>query len=79
MLMAKLYELEQSKRDSELAKLYGEKGQIAWGNQIRSYVLDDRRVKDHRTNVETFNPDKVLDGDIQMFIDAYLRKRAAKK
>jgi peptide chain release factor 2 len=79
MLMAKLYELEQSKRDSELAKLYGDKGQIAWGNQIRSYVLDDRRVKDHRTNVETFNPDKVLDGEIQMFIDAYLRKRAERK
>ena len=79
MLTAKLYELEQRKRDGELAKLYGEKGQIAWGNQIRSYVLDDRRVKDHRTNVETFNPDKVLDGEIQVFIDAYLRKRAAKR
>ncbi len=78
MLLARLYELEQRKRDSDLAKLYGEKGQIAWGNQIRSYVLDDRRVKDHRTNVETFNPDRVLDGDIQMFIDAYLRKRAGK-
>ena len=78
MLMARVYELEQRKRDAELSKLYGEKGQIAWGNQIRSYVLDDRRVKDHRTNVETFNPDKVLDGDIQMFIDAYLRKRAQK-
>jgi len=76
MLTARVYELEQRKRDGELAKLYGEKGQIAWGNQIRSYVLDDRRVKDHRTNVETFNPDKVLDGEIQMFIDAYLRKRA---
>ena len=78
MLMAKLYELEQRKRDSELAKLYGDKGQIAWGNQIRSYVLDDRRVKDHRTGVETFNPDKVLDGELQAFIDAYLRKRAGK-
>ncbi len=78
MLTARLYELEERKRDSELAKLYGEKGQIAWGNQIRSYVLDDRRVKDHRTNTETFNPDKVLDGDIQEFIDAYLRKRAGK-
>ncbi len=79
MLMAKLYELEQRKRDGELAKLYGDKGQIAWGNQIRSYVLDDRRVKDHRTDVETFNPDKVLDGDIQMFIDAYLRERTARR
>jgi peptide chain release factor 2 len=79
MLTAKLFELEQRKRDSDLAKLYGDKGQIAWGNQIRSYVLDDRRVKDHRTGAETFNPDRVLDGDIQMFIDAYLRKRAGKK
>jgi peptide chain release factor 2 len=79
MLTAKIFELEERKRDKELAKLYGEKGQIAWGNQIRSYVLDDRRVKDHRTNVETFNPDKVLDGDIQEFIDSYLRKRAEKK
>ncbi len=78
VMMARLYEQEQRKRDADLAKLYGDKGQIAWGNQIRSYVLDDRRVKDHRTGVETFNPDKVLDGDIQMFIDAYLRKRAEK-
>ncbi|NQT92268.1 MAG: peptide chain release factor 2, partial [Lentisphaerae bacterium] len=79
MLSARVYESEQIKRDGELAKLYSDKGQIAWGNQIRSYVLDDRRVKDHRTHVETFNPDKVLDGDIQMFIDAYLRKRASRK
>lgn len=79
MLAAKLFELEQRKRDAELSKLYGEKGQIAWGNQIRSYVLDDRRVKDHRTDAETFNPDKVLDGDLQMFIDAYLRERAARQ
>jgi peptide chain release factor 2 len=76
VMMARLYEQEQRKRDADLAKLYGDKGQIAWGNQIRSYVLDDRRVKDHRTGVETFNPDKVLDGDIQAFIDSYLRKRA---
>jgi peptide chain release factor 2 len=79
MLTARVFELAERNRDSELAKLYGEKGQIAWGNQIRSYVLDDRRVKDHRTNAETFNPDKVLDGDIQMFIDSYLRKRAERK
>ena len=78
VMMARLYEQEQRKRDADLAKLYGDKGQIAWGNQIRSYVLDDRRVKDHRTGVETFNPDKVLDGEIQAFIDSYLRKRAEK-
>jgi peptide chain release factor 2 len=78
MMTAKLFELEQAKRDSDLAKMYGDKGQIAWGNQIRSYVLDDRRVKDHRTGEETFNPDNVLDGDIQPFIEAYLRRRAEK-
>ncbi len=79
MLMARLYQHEQQKRDAELSKLYGTKGEIAWGNQIRSYVLDDRRVKDHRTAAETSDTLAVLDGDIQMFIDSQLRKRASKK
>ena len=76
MLMAKLYQLEQAKRDAELAKLYGEKGDIAFGSQIRSYVLYPyQMVKDHRTSVETSDTEGVLDGEIQEFIDAELRRR----
>ena len=76
LLKGRLELLEQAKRDEELKKLYGEKGAIAWGNQIRSYVLDDRRVKDHRTNVETTNVEAVLDrGELDPFIDAELRRR----
>ena len=76
MLKAKLYMLEQQKRDAEIAKLYGEKGEIAWGNQIRSYVLQPyQMVKDHRTDHQTGNVDAVLDGGIEQFIDSYLRHR----
>ena len=77
MLQAKLYMLEQQKRDAELAKLYGQKGEIAWGNQIRSYVLQPyQMVKDHRTDFQTGNVDAVLDGEIDGFIESYLRYRA---
>jgi len=77
MLKAKLYMLEQKKRDAEVAKLYGEKGEIAWGNQIRSYVLQPyQMVKDHRTDLQTGNVDAVLDGEIEEFIDSYLQYRA---
>ncbi len=79
ILQAKIERLKQEQRDQELQKLYGDKGEIAWGSQIRSYVLDDHRVKDHRTGVETGNPERVLDGDLQMFIEAELRRRASKK
>ena len=59
-----------------MAKLYGEKGEIAWGSQIRSYVLNPyQMVKDHRTNVDTGNVQAVLDGDIDLFIEAYLKSR----
>ncbi len=76
IIKGKLDLLEQAKRDDELKKIVGEKGAIAWGNQIRSYVLDDRRVKDHRTSVETSNVESVLDkGDLDPFIDAELRRR----
>ena len=77
ILQSKLEQMEQAKRDAELAKLYDEKGAIAWGNQIRSYVLHGStiHVKDHRTNVAIGDTTRVLAGDIQPFIDAYLRVR----
>ena len=76
MLKAKLYRLEEQKRDAELAKLYGAKGEIAWGNQIRSYFLQPYQlVKDHRTGHEQTDPLAVLDGKLDEFIAAYLRHR----
>lgn len=79
LLKSKLEQLEQAKRDAELAKIYSAKGEIAWGSQIRNYVLDDPRVKDLRTGIETGNPQKVLDGELDPFIDAELRRRAERK
>lgn len=80
MMKAKLYMLERQKRDAELAKLYSDKGEIAWGNQIRSYVLQPyQMVKDHRTDYQTGNVDAVLDGDLDGFIESYLRYRAKNK
>jgi len=79
LLKAKIERLEQQKRDDELAKIYGEKGEIAWGNQIRSYVLQPyQMVKDHRTDHQSPNPQSVLDGEIDDFISAFLRHRAKK-
>jgi len=76
LLKGRLEQIEQAKRDEELKAMYGDKGSIAWGNQIRSYVLDDRRVKDHRTNVETTNVESVLDrGELDRFIDAELKRK----
>ena len=79
LIKAKLQKLEEAKRDAELAKMYGEKGEISFGSQIRSYVLDDRRVKDHRNGHEVFQPDRILDGDLDEFIDAQLRFKAQKR
>lgn len=78
LLQSKLEQMAQAKRDAELAKIYGEKGDIAWGNQIRSYVLHGStiHVKDHRTNLAIGDTQRVLDGDIQPYIDARLRQRA---
>ena len=76
MLMAKLYQHEQAKRDAELAKTYGEKGEIAFGYQIRSYVLYPYQlVRDERTDLKVGSASAVLDGDIQPFIEATLRHR----
>jgi peptide chain release factor 2 len=80
VLKARLYMIEQQKRDAEIAKQYGAKGEIAWGNQIRSYVLQPYQlVKDHRTDCQTGKVDAVLDGDIEEFIEAYLHHRAKGK
>jgi peptide chain release factor 2 len=77
VLKSRLYMLEQHKRDEQMNKLYGDKGEIAWGNQIRSYVLQPyQMVKDHRTDYQTGNVEAVLDGDLEPFIESYLRHRA---
>ncbi len=72
MLKSRLYELEIQRQLAEKDKVEAGKMKNEWGSQIRSYVLDDRRVKDHRTNHETRQPDKVLDGDLADFIKHYL-------
>jgi len=79
MLKARLYELEQAKRDAEQARYEAAKGQIAWGNQIRSYVLQPYQlVKDLRTEHESSDVQAVLDGDLDGFIEAYLLKNASR-
>jgi len=72
MLKSKLYEAEIQRQNAERDKVEAGKTKIEWGAQIRSYVLDDRRVKDHRSNYQTGNTDAVLDGDIQPFLKAFL-------
>ena len=74
MLKSKLYELELRKRQSEQQKLEDSKSDIGWGHQIRSYVLDQSRIKDLRTNVETGNTQAVLDGNLDIFIQASLKQ-----
>ena len=77
ILKARLYELEMRKREEKLAEAKGEHKSIAWGNQIRSYVFQPyQMVKDHRTGVETSNVNAVMDGEIDQFIEAYLKQKA---
>lgn len=77
VLSSRLLQVELKKREEEIAKVTGAKGDIAFGNQIRSYVLAPYKMaKDHRTEVETGNVDHVLDGDLDMFIEAFLRASA---
>lgn len=79
ILKAKLYERMLEERKKKLAELEGEKREISWGNQIRTYVLHPyMSVKDHRTGVETSSVEEVLDGDIDAFIMAYLKQAASK-
>ena len=76
MLKSKLYQLEIEQQEAELAEIRGEQKEIGWGSQIRSYVFHPySMVKDHRTSAETGNIQAVMDGDLDMFIDAYLRSR----
>ncbi|MCB1061730.1 MAG: peptide chain release factor 2 [Verrucomicrobiae bacterium] len=80
LLMAKLYQLEEDKKRSEMERLYGEKGEIGFGSQIRSYVFQPyQMVKDLRTGCETGNIQAVMDGDLDDFIEAKLRGHKAKK
>ncbi|MCF0038474.1 peptide chain release factor 2 [Dyadobacter fanqingshengii] len=72
LLKSRLYQIELEKRNSARAEVEASKRKIEWGSQIRSYVLDDRRVKDHRTDHQTSNTDAVLNGEINDFIKAYL-------
>jgi peptide chain release factor 2 len=76
LLKAKLYRIEEQKRKAEVEKLYDDKGEVAWGYQIRNYVMQPYTlVKDVRTGVETAQVHKVLDGEIDEFIQAYLRRK----
>jgi peptide chain release factor 2 len=78
VLKARLYDWTIDRQRKDMERFYGEKGEIAWGSQIRSYVLQPYTMaKDHRTKVETSNVASVLDGDLSKFIQAFLRKQAA--
>ena len=78
MLKAKLYQIEEDKRQAEVARQYGEKTDIGWGSQIRSYVFQPyQMVKDHRTGEKTSNVSDVMDGDLDAFMEAKLRGKKA--
>jgi peptide chain release factor 2 len=80
MLKAKLYRIEEQKRKAEVEKQYDEKGEVAWGYQIRNYVMQPYTlVKDVRTGIETAQVGKVLDGDLDDFIQVFLRQKAEKR
>ena len=79
LLKSKLYAIEEAKQQAEVEKLYDEKGEVAWGYQIRNYVMQPYTlVKDVRTGVETAQVQKVLDGEIDEFMRAFLRHKAEK-
>ncbi len=74
MLKSRLYEAEMRKRREEQNRVEDSKTDIGWGHQIRSYVLDQSRIKDLRTNVEIGNTQSILDGDLDVFITASLKQ-----
>ena len=76
LLKAKLYQIRVEEEEAQLLEIRGEQKEIGWGSQIRSYVFHPySMVKDHRTSAETGNVSAVMDGDIDLFINAYLRSR----
>ena len=79
ILQSKLEQLEEERRQAELDQATGGKVEQGWGSQIRSYVIYDNRVKDHRTNHEVGNPQTVLDGALEGFVDAELKRRRSAK
>jgi len=80
LLKARLYQMEKEKQEQKKRELEGEKTEIAWGNQIRSYVLHPyKMIKDHRTGLEVHDVERVLDGDLMDFIHAYLKWKISKK
>ncbi len=79
MLKGKLYERQLAEQAAAAASVRGEQKEIGWGSQVRSYVFQPyQMIKDHRTNVEVGNVDAVMDGEIDQFIDAYLRSKIGK-
>lgn len=75
MLRSRLKALKEKEREEELQNMYGNKGEISWGNQIRSYTLDPyQKIKDHRTELERHDVENVMEGDLDEFVDAYLRR-----
>ncbi|MFQ5949548.1 MAG: peptide chain release factor-like protein, partial [Nitrospiria bacterium] len=74
-LKSRLYELQQEKKKEAMSKMTGEKKEIGWGNQIRSYIFQPyQMVKDHRTGIEKGNVTAVMDGEIDDFIEGYLKR-----
>jgi peptide chain release factor 2 len=79
LLRSQLYDRALKKKMAEQEKVEAGKKKIEWGSQIRSYVFDDRRVKDHRTNYQTSDVQGVMDGDIDEFLKSYLMQFGGKK
>ena len=78
ILVARLAERQLQEKEAELREIRGERKDASWGNQIRSYVLHPyKMVKDHRTNTESNDTDGILDGDLDIFIDAELKRQQA--
>ena len=79
ILRARLYEKKRQEQEEDIMRAYGDKKKIEWGSQIRSYVLHPyKMVKDHRTSEQTSNAERVLDGDLDGMIEAYLKATAKK-